>query len=168
MHYELRDEFDVSAGLDDVWKFFSKVANLPKITPAWMNFEIHTPESVVIHQDTVFDYTIRWLGIPFHWKSRILDWDPPRRFVDIQVRGPYSLWHHEHRFTPLESGGVRCFDRVIYQLPLGPIGRLTHSMVVRKQLIEIFRHRRRVIGENLGGVRAVQSDVRIQSLIKAT
>ena len=167
MFYQLLDEFDVNADLDRVWQFFSTAGNLPRITPAWMNFEIHTPESVAIQQDTVFDYTIRWLGIPFHWKSRILDWDPPRRFVDIQVRGPYSLWHHEHRFTPLKSGGVRCFDRVIYQLPLGPIGRLTHGMMVRNQLIEIFRHRRRVIGESLGGVRAVQDDVIIHPLNNA-
>lgn len=164
MHYQLTDEFDVAADIDQTWKFFSSASNLPAITPPWLNFVIHTPESIVIQKDAYFDYTIRWFGVPVKWRTRILDWDVNRRFVDLQVRGPYSLWHHEHRFEPLAAGGVRCFDRVIYQLPFGVLGRATHGMIVRNQLLEIFRYRRQVIGQRLGGLRPVQGDVMISPL----
>lgn len=165
MHYQLTDQFEVSADIDRTWKFFSSAANLPTITPPWLNFVIHTPESIVIEKDSVFDYTIRWFGVPVKWRTRILDWEPPHRFVDLQIRGPYSLWHHEHRFEPLPSGGVRCFDRVIYQLPFGWIGRMTHALIVRKQLIDIFRYRREVIGKSLGGFNPVLPDVLIKPLM---
>ena len=72
------------------------------------------------------------------------------------VHGPYALWHHQHTFTPVEGGGVECFDRVIYRLPFGVLGRITHAAIVRRQLIEIFQFRRRVIGERLGWIRAIQ------------
>jgi ligand-binding SRPBCC domain-containing protein len=150
--------------MDRVWEFFSSASNLPLITPKWLGFVIHTPESIVIGKDAIFDYTIRWAGVPVKWRTQMLDWEPPHRFVDLQIRGPYSLWHHEHRFEPLEGGGVRCFDRVIYQLPLGWIGQMTHALIVKKQLIEIFRYRREVIGKALGGFRPVLADVSVSPL----
>lgn len=149
--YELTDQFLVPATLDRVWEFFSTAANLPRITPPWLGFTITTPEPLVIQQDAIFDYTIRWMGVPVKWRTRIIEWNPPNRFVDLQERGPYALWWHEHRFEPRE-GGVMCWDRVLYRLPLGLVGRLTHSVMVKRQLRQIFLHRRQVIGSALGGI----------------
>jgi ligand-binding SRPBCC domain-containing protein len=53
-----------------------------------------------------------------HWRSRIEIWDPPRRFVDVHIRGPYRLWRHEHLFDPWEQGTL-CLDRVLYAAPSG-------------------------------------------------
>ena len=50
------------------------------------------------------------------------------------------------------------------RLPFGLLGSVTHAMIVRKQLLGIFRYRRQVIGKNLGWARAVQEDVRIARL----
>ena len=55
------------------------------------------------------------------------------------IRGPYALWHHQHTFEPNDSGDVVCADRVIYKIPLGPIGRILHALTVRNQLLDIFR-----------------------------
>jgi hypothetical protein len=59
--------------------------------------------------------------------------------------------------------GTECTDRVIYKLPMGWIGRPAHGLV-RRQLLEIFRFRRRVIGERLGWVRGVQEDPQVRRL----
>jgi hypothetical protein len=59
---------------------------------------------------------------------------------------------------------VICFDRVVYRLPFSFLGRLTHAAIVRRQLIEIFRFRRRVIGEHLGWARTIQEDVQVRPL----
>jgi ligand-binding SRPBCC domain-containing protein len=169
VYYELTDHFEVAADVARCWDFFGRAENLPLITPPWLAFTIAMPEPLPeIGQDSVLDYAIRWVGVPVRWKTRIIDWSPPRQFIDLQVRGPYALWHHQHTFTRVPDadggGGVRCFDRVIYKLPLGPIGRMTHGAVVRRQLIEIFDFRRRIIGQHLGLTRALQD----RPMIRAT
>ena len=97
------------------------------------------------------------------WRTKIIEFTPERQFIDLQVRGPYALWLHQHSFAEVE-GGVECRDRVVYRLPVPLVGRAVHAVVVRKQLLEIFRFRRKVIGEELGWVRAVQDDVEIRPL----
>ena len=160
MYYELTDRFQVSSGIDRVWSFFSAAENLPLITPPWLRFQVRTQESSAIRQDFILDYTIRWLGVPVRWRTKIIDWSPPRQFIDLQVRGPYALWLHQHTFTET-ADGVECRDRVVYRLPVPVVGRVVHAAVVRRQLLDIFRFRRKVVGEHLGWVRAVQEDVEI-------
>jgi ligand-binding SRPBCC domain-containing protein len=160
MFYQLTDQFIVKTDLQQTWEFFSRAENLPRITPAWMKFEVRTPQPIVIGQDTQLDYTIRWMNIPIGWRTRIIDWSPPHQFIDLQLRGPYSVWHHQHRFTPVEQG-TACSDRVLYKIPGGPVGPLMHAMTIRRQLIGIFEYRRKVIAEQLGWVRALQDRVEI-------
>ena len=165
MLYELTDRFIVAADPGRAWEFFGTAANLPLITPPWLAFTIDMPTPLPpIGRDSVLDYTIRWSGVPVRWRTKIIDWSPPRQFIDLQVRGPYALWHHQHTFDRRDDGTVECFDRVIYKLPLGPIGRAAHALRVRRQLIDIFSFRRKVIGEHLGWVRALQATPEIRAL----
>ena len=166
MYYELTDDVIVAAGADEAWAFFSKAENLPRITPAWMKFKIETPTPIDIRQDCLIDYSIRVNGLPMRWRTRIIDWSPPRQFIDLQLRGPYALWHHQHTFEPVsdaEGGGVRCRDRVTYKVPAGPIGRVVNRLMIRKQLLSIFGYRRQKIAELLGAVRP-QQEIRIVRL----
>ncbi len=163
MYYQLTDHFVVKADLATTWDFFSKAENLPRITPAWMNFQVRTPQPIVLKQDSQLDYTIHWMGIPLNWRTRIIDWSPPRQFIDLQLRGPYSLWHHQHTFTAGEDGTI-CTDRVLYKVPVPIIGRIMNSLIVKRQLIGIFEFRRKVISQELGWVRAVQDQVIVERL----
>ena len=156
MYFELTDSFVVSGGLDRCWEFFGSAENLPLITPPWLHFRLAMAAPYPrIEQDTLLDYTIRWCGIPIRWRTRIIDWDPPRTFIDLQVRGPYALWHHQHSFKAVD-GGVECRDRVIYQLPMPIVRAMVHPLLVKRQLIEIFQFRRETIARNLGEFRALQ------------
>ena len=163
MYYELTDHFIVAASQQETWDFFSQAANLPKITPPWLNFTIQTPEPIDIRLDATLDYTIRWSGVPVRWRTRIIDWTPPTHFIDLQIRGPYTLWHHHHTFKPTAEG-IECTDRVIYKLPVPGISRIVHGLIVKRQLLEIFRYRRDIIGKTLGWIRAIQDDVQIKSI----
>ena len=100
----------------------------------------------------VFDYRIRWLGVPLRWRAFIREYDPPFRFIDVQVRGPYSRWEHRHLFLS-EAGGTWIEDHVRYRLPLGPIGRAAHAVLVRRQLEKIWLFRDRAIAERFGPLR---------------
>jgi ligand-binding SRPBCC domain-containing protein len=163
MHYELTDHFIVRAGIEETWSFFSDARNLPRITPAWLKFTVDAPGEVRLGQDSMIEYTIRWMGVPVRWKTRIIDWTPPRQFIDLQIKGPYALWHHQHTYAAGEEGTI-CTDRVLYKLPGWLIGRATHAMVVRRQLLAIFRHRRQFVGGQLGWVRGVRDDVEIRAI----
>jgi ligand-binding SRPBCC domain-containing protein len=163
MYYELTDHFQVAAPVTRTWEFFSSADNLRLITPPWLRFQLRTPAPATVARDSMLDYTIRWLGVPGRWRTKIIDFSPPRQFTDLQVRGPYALWLHQHTFTETPAG-VECRDRVIYRLPVPVLGRVVHAAVVRRQLLDIFRFRRKVIAEHLGWVRAVQQDVEIRAL----
>jgi hypothetical protein len=163
MYFELTDCFVVRAPIERTWEFFASAANLERITPPWLKFRVREAGPVTIENGTLLNYTISWMGLPIRWRTKIIEWSPPSRFIDLQVRGPYALWLHTHTFTPTDEGTL-CTDRVIYRVPLPGVGRLVHRAFVCKQLLEIFRFRREVIGAELGWVRAEQADVRIGAL----
>lgn len=134
----------IDAPIDEVFAFFSRPENLSRITPAAMGFE-QVSTDLDMRVGLEIDHRIRpLLGIPLTWRSRIESYDPPRSFVDVQVRGPYHRWLHRHAFTSV-PGGTRIDDEVTCELPLGPLGDLAQAWVVRAQLLEIFRHRARTI-----------------------
>ena len=130
--------------IDEVFAFFSRPENLGRITPPAMGFE-QLSTDFDMRAGLEIDHRIRpVLGIPMRWRSRIETCDPPYRFTDLQVRGPYRRWEHRHTFTAV-PGGTLIEDDVTYELPLGPLGSLAHRLAVRAQLLEIFRHRARTI-----------------------
>jgi ligand-binding SRPBCC domain-containing protein len=119
-------------------------SNLERITPPTVQFRILTPSPITMHAGAVFDYVIRLRGLPMRWTTLISDYEPPHRFVDVQLRGPYSFWHHTHTFEAVE-GGTRIGDSVRYLLPFGPLGALTHGLFVRRDIEGIFQYRQQVI-----------------------
>lgn len=124
-----------------VFAFFEDPRNLFDITPDWLSFVMKDRDQMTaMFEGAEFDYTIRWLGIPIPWTSRIIGYQPPGRFTDIQLTGPYRSWSHLHTFEDVPEG-TRMLDTVTYQLPLGPLGSLVHALMVRRQLDDIFRYR---------------------------
>ncbi|MCB0793316.1 MAG: SRPBCC family protein [Flavobacteriales bacterium] len=146
--YVLEQEQVLPIPLEEAWSFFSTPRNLARITPKDMGFRIEEPfDDSPMYTGQEIRYTVRPLfGIPMKWVTRIDAVEAPYRFVDTQKEGPYRLWHHEHRFESV-SGGVRMIDRVRYELPLGPLGRIVHRLFVRERLVNIFSHRRKVLQE---------------------
>ena len=129
---------------EQAFGFFGDAANLAAITPGWLSFRILSPEPIDMRAGTLLDYRITLHGVPVRWRTRIESWDPPLRFTDRQIRGPYRLWHHTHTF---ERGGEETLmrDVVRYALPLGPLGAIAHVAFVRRDLERIFAFRQQAV-----------------------
>jgi len=134
-----------------VFAFFSDPRHLERLTPPHMRLRLLTPDALM-SAGTVLEFRLSWLGLPFTWRAFIREYDPPYRFVDVQVRGPYARWEHRHRFLE-EGGGTIVEDRVVYQLPLGALGRALHAGVVGRQLRAAWAYRTRRLEALLGPVR---------------
>jgi ligand-binding SRPBCC domain-containing protein len=139
--HELEIEQWVAGDPDDVFEFFSDARNLERITPPHLKFNVLDVSTNELREGTLIDYALRLHGLPIRWQSRIEDWKPNDRFVDVQTRGPYALWQHRHEFEPHE-GGTIVRDRVRYRMPLGALGDLVAGSFVRSDLRRIFDYRR--------------------------
>lgn len=122
---------------NEVFAFFADARNLETITPPWLQFNVLTPSPIVMRPGALIDYQLRVHGFPLRWRTEITEWQPPYRFVDQQIRGPYRLWHHTHSFME-RDGGTLCRDEVIYR-PRG--GWLIDWLFVRRDVAQIFAYR---------------------------
>lgn len=133
----------------ELFPFFAEAANLESITPPWLHFHILTPQPIVMREGALIDYRLRVRGLPLRWRTRISAWEPPHRFVDEQLRGPYRQWIHEHTFEPHE-GGTLVRDRVQYAVAMD-FG--LHRWLVRPDIERIFRFRAEALRRQFAGTR---------------
>jgi ligand-binding SRPBCC domain-containing protein len=115
-HTTLRCEQWVPKPLGEVFTFFTDAYNLERITPPFLRFSVRSMSTSAIQQGTEITYRKRLHGLPISWTSRIDEWEPAYRFTELQIRGPFRLWHHRHEFTP-EQQGTRIRDTVHYRVP---------------------------------------------------
>ena len=132
----LQQEQYIDAPLDVVFPFFSRPENLERLTPDFMGMTVLTPQPIPMHVGAIIDYVVSVNGLPMRWTTCISEYEPPHRFVDVQLKGPYSFWHHTHTFET-DGEGTRIRDAVRYVVPFGPLGigrltkRATRSLVKR-------------------------------------
>ena len=140
--YTFEIQTTLNRPLKEVFPFFANAENLNKVTPPWLKFEILTPLPIVMKVGTIVDYRLRLHGLPIHWRSEITEWDPPNKFTDVQIKGPYRVWKHEHFFTA-EGNQTRMTDRVEYAIPGWIFAPIVHSLFVKRDLEKIFQYRER-------------------------
>jgi len=144
--YQYTSEQYLPIHIKKAWQFFSLPANLSLITPPGLDFKIigEVPD-IEIYEGMIINYSLRPIfGFRFKWQTEILDISKPYHFTDRQLKGPYKIWEHTHRFIESENG-VLIKDEVNYQLPLSIIGRVTHFLSVRNRIARIFEYRRKVL-----------------------
>lgn len=144
--YQFRTQQLIPSTLEEVWDFVSSPANLKKITPPRMGFDITSgslPEKM--YRGMIIAYKVRPVArIRTTWVTEITHIEEGRYFVDEQRIGPYALWHHEHFFEPID-GGVLMRDIVSYKPPMGFLGALANAIFIRRQLKGIFAYRHKAV-----------------------
>lgn len=134
----------IARPVTEVFSFFCDARNLDLITPPWLHFHVLRQSTAELKAGTLIHYRLAWHGVPLTWTSRIEEWQPPSRFVDLQLKGPYRLWHHTHSFEGLH-GGTLISDTVRYAVPFSAVGDFCTGWLVRRDVEQIFDHRARAI-----------------------
>jgi hypothetical protein len=150
--HTLRRQQWIPRPLDEVFAFFGDARNLEELTPPWLGFQTLTPGPIEMAVGTKIRYRLGVHGIPVTWTTEIRRWEPPFRFVDIQLSGPYRLWHHTHRFESV-SGGTLMTDVVRYRLPFGVLGDALNALLVRRDLKRIFDYRNERVENRFGSAK---------------
>jgi ligand-binding SRPBCC domain-containing protein len=126
---------------ESVFAFFADAGNLEAITPPTLGFRIVTPAPIEMRAGTLIEYRLRLHRLPIRWTTVICEWEPPHRFVDEQLRGPYALWQHTHTFEPDGERATIMRDVVRYAVGFGPLGAVANALFVRRDVEKIFDHR---------------------------
>ncbi len=124
----------------DVFAFFADAGNLEQITPPLLRLRVVTPEPIRMGRGALIRYRLRVHRLPVGWLTQITAWEPPHRFVDEQIRGPYALWHHTHTFEA-DGDATIMRDVVRYRIGCGPLGTLADRLLVRRDVEAIFDYR---------------------------
>ncbi len=128
-----------------VWEFVSSPANLSRITPPGMGFNIISPAESVMYEGMIIIYRVRPLaGIPVTWVTEITHISEGKYFVDEQRSGPYAMWHHRHFLEP-QGDGTLMTDIVTYRPPFGILGRIANALIIRRRLKQIFGYREKAM-----------------------
>lgn len=150
--------------VEQAWEFISNPKNLQLITPPEMKFHIIAGADKPLFSGQIIHYQVS--PLPFYrtgWTTEITQVEPGKYFIDTQLRGPYSIWHHKH-FLYETEGGVLMEDVIDYQLPLGFIGRLLDRLFVRKQLRTIFNFRKEAMEARYGNLEGKPASLTIKTI----
>lgn len=149
--YQHKTSQKLNISKNDAWDFFSNPANLSKITPNWLNFQVTSSLPEKMYAGLIVTYLVRPLfNIPQTWVTEITHVSEKNYFVDEQRFGPYKMWHHEHIFKETDDGKILMEDIVSYAVPFGFIGRIVNSIIISKKITEIFNYRGSVLEKMFG------------------
>jgi ligand-binding SRPBCC domain-containing protein len=138
--YFFKQETHIPHPLETVFHFFSNAENLNRLTPPHLDFEILTPLPIQMAEGTLIDYQLKIYKIPIKWKTKIIAWEPPYRFIDAQLKGPYRKWIHEHKFEATDDR-TKMIDTVEYAIPGGIFSPAINNLFVRRDIQKIFNFR---------------------------
>ena len=125
-----------------VFAFHERADALQLLTPPWENSRIIEQAQIsVIGSRAIIE--ARVLGFRLRWIAEHTVYDPPRRFEDVQVKGPFRSWRHRHIVEPHPDGTV-LRDEIDYTPPLGLLGRVAARLLIEPRLRKLFAYRHQV------------------------
>ncbi|MDZ4711016.1 MAG: SRPBCC family protein [bacterium] len=145
-YHILKRKTVINKKLEEVFDFFSKADNLNRLTPPQLGFKITSELPVEMKKGALIDYKIKLNGITFKWRTEITKWEPPYLFEDIQLKGPYKEWIHEHRFEA-DGNSTIMTDTVKYISPGGFLEFIPHNLFVKRKVESIFDYREKILSE---------------------
>ena len=87
----------IHAPIETVWQFHMNVENLKNVSPSGASIRILTPNPEIgLHKRISIEMHL-WHLYPMVFDNEIIEFTPPTRFVDLQVKGPLRVYRtHAH------------------------------------------------------------------------
>lgn len=149
--YQYKTSQKLNISKNNAWEFFSNPANLSKITPPWLGFQVTSSLPEKMYAGLIITYSVKpVLNIAQTWVTEITHVNEPNYFVDEQRFGPYRMWHHEHIFKETSDGKIVMEDIISYAIPFGIFGRIANKFIVSKKISEIFAFRKQILEKMFG------------------
>jgi hypothetical protein len=146
MRFVKRSEFSCTP--EELFRFHERPDAILLLTPQDGSAKVvSAAPSLEVGAEAVI--SMRLIGpIRKRWVARHTVYEPPVRFVDEQIEGPFKSWVHEHRIEATATGAA-LVDTIDYELPLGPLGRIADAVMVRRTLQKAFDARHEVTRREL-------------------
>ena len=135
-------------GVENAFSYHGREGALERLIPPWESVSIDR-QGVGIEVGTEVSVRGRLLGIPVKMVAEHTKYEPPRLFQDIQRRGPFKSWVHDHRFEPAGDEQSTMSDEITYRMPLGWLGQSLGQGSLRRKLESMFAYRHRVTRDDL-------------------
>ncbi len=137
----LRFEQHVAAPRDALFEFHSTPANLTRLLEGWRGFRLLEHDGHIRPGSRVrLEQRVTGLRHEMVFEHFLLE--PPLRFGERQIRGPFRRFEHVHEFFEAENGS-RIVDTVEFELPWFLGGALAEHFVAAPELRRFFEFRRR-------------------------
>lgn len=93
--------------------------------------------------------TVTWqgrhFGVMLTHETLISKYERPHHFQDIMLRGMFKSFEHDHTFHPLPDGSTLMRDELRFAAPLGPLGWIAETLVLRRYLTGFLVERNKLI-----------------------
>lgn len=149
--YHYTCSIEIGADAEAVFAFHTNPDNLIRITPRYLHVSILRADPM--GEGGEVELRVRpFFLMAQRWHMRFDIYDPPRRLGDVMLSGPFPLWKQVREFIPLRNGNTLLSDSVEYELPFGALGRIAHTLIMRRQIISMFHQRQKRTKRLLEGI----------------
>ena len=139
--FTIRSKFDLP--VSSLFEWHLQEGAFERLNPPWR------PLYVVSKEGSIDDGGTVTVKLPFignrgiKWKVKHEGYVKDKSFRDVQIKGFFSHWAHQHNFLDLENNKSELEDNIDYKLPLGPVGK-SFSKLINNNLTYMFQYRHRI------------------------
>ena len=137
---EFAKQSPVPATAAELFDWHARPGAFTRLAPPWARIEVLGDFPEIVDGTRV---TLRMAKGPLRvrWIAEHRRVRPGVGFRDVQVKGPFALWEHDHLFEPVDGGGAMLHDRIRFRPPGGALGRLLMAGSLRRDLRRTFAYR---------------------------
>jgi ligand-binding SRPBCC domain-containing protein len=130
----------INCPIEKAFAFHSDTNNLTKISPSSVKVKIIKID-LPLKLNSVVELVVTQFGFfKSRWKVRLAEFEEYSIIGDLQMEGPFKYWYHRHCFEE-ENGLTKMTDKLEYDLPMGFLGKIAHTLFVRKMIEKQFEFR---------------------------
>jgi ligand-binding SRPBCC domain-containing protein len=146
-YYSYCSKIDVPS--TDLFRWHASEGALERLNLPWQPFNLINKKGGLRDGKVEISMHVTPL-VQIRWLIEHLDTEyvEGKRFVDVQVKVPFSYWKHIHIIIPNGNSSSFLEDSIEYRLPVGKLGRIVAHKIINNKLEEMFQYRHRIVKQD--------------------